>query len=226
MPDEPRRGRPPRTSRAAILDATLQVGLDRATVSGVAERLGVDQSTLYRHVDGVDDMLDAATALAVSRSEWPDIGDDWAEYLRDCARAMWAMFSSTPGLAQRLRSMKTVPDEMVEQSFRVVEHLTNELGFEFQEAALIVDTIGDLTADSFLTVESLDRAVGDGLSYRDQVLQAMADAGGVVPHPAADAYLDAMRYAMGEQGAPSSWWLDKVDLVIDGVRLRWERRSR
>ena len=54
----------------------------------------------------------------------------------------------------------------------------------------------------------------------------MADAGGVVPHPAADAYLDAMRYAMGEQGAPSSWWLDKVDLVIDGVRLRWERRSR
>lgn len=225
MPASPRRGRPPRTSRAAILDTALEIGLDRATASGVADVLGVDQSTLYRHIDSVDDMLDAAVATAVARAPWPDPADDWAEYLRDCARAMWAMFASVRGLAQRLRSMRTVPTELVEQSRRVVDHLTT-LGFPFREAALIVDTIGDLTADSFVTVESLDRAVDGGGSYRDEVLATMAEAGeGVADRAAADAYLDAMRYAMGEPGAPSSWWLDKVDLVIDGVRLRVERRS-
>jgi len=140
---------------------------------------------------------------------------------------MWAMFSATPGLAQRLRSMRTVPEEMAAQSFRVVDHLITHLGFGFREAALIVDTIGDLTADSYLTVESLDRVVDGGGSYRDAVLETMAAARGAVPDAgAADAYLDAMRYAMGEQGAPSSWWLDKVDLVIDGVRLRLESRAR
>ncbi|WP_460782585.1 TetR/AcrR family transcriptional regulator [Microbacterium tumbae] len=225
MPARPRRGRPPLTSREAILDTVLEIGLDRATITAVAARLGVDQSTLYRHVEGVEDMLDAAVAVAVSRSDWPAPDDDWAEYLRACARAMWAMFAATPGLAQRLREMSTVPEELVAQSYRVVEHLTVRLGFPLREAALIVDTIGDMTADAFLTVESLHREVPGGGSYSEQVLARMAEAGSVIADPAlSEEYLDAMRYAMGEPGRPSRWWQDKVDLVIDGVAHRLESR--
>ena len=224
MADRPRRGRPPLTSRDAILDAVLEIGLDVATTTAVAARLGVDQSTLYRHIGGVEDMLDGAAAVAITRGDWPEPGDDWAEYLRDCAQAMWAMFRANPGLAQRLRSMSTVPPELVAQSYVVVRHLRERIGFDLREAALIVDTIGDMTADSYLTLEALHRPTGDGDRYSERVLRRMAEAGEVLGDPIVSReYLEAMRYAMGEPGAPSSWWLDKVDLVIDGVRHRLDR---
>ncbi len=224
MSDSARRGRPPLTSREEIVQAVLDIGLDAATTSAVAERVGVDQSTLYRHIDSREDMLDAAVALAVSRTRWPEPGDDWAEYLRACARVMWGMFESTPGLAQRMRSMTTIPEELVRQSYRIVERLMT-LDFTLREAALIVDTIGDMTADSFLTVELLDRPVPGGDSYRDSVLAAMGDVGSSEPSLAAE-YHEVMRYAMGEPGRPSAWWQDKIDLVIDGVAHRLAVRRR
>ncbi|MFF7293556.1 TetR/AcrR family transcriptional regulator [Microbacterium sp. NPDC008134] len=227
MPAQPRRGRPPLTSREAILDAVLEIGLDRATTSAIAERLGVDQSTLYRHIAGREDMLDAAVGVAAARAVWPEPGDDWAQYLRDCAHAMWDMFAATPGLAQRVRGMTSMPDAFVFQAYRIVEYLTVRLGFTFREAALIVDTIGDMTADSYLTIELLDREVDGDRTFRDLAITTMEDAGGAVPDQRmAEEYLAVMRDAMGQQGEPSSWWTDKVELVIDGVRLRLERRDR
>ncbi len=204
----------------------LELGLDGATTSAVAQRLGVDQSTLYRHVASRDDMLDAAVAVAVERAEWPEPGDDWARYLRSCAETMWDMFSATPGLARRIRAMRTVPPALVLQSYRIVDHLTRALGFSLREAALIVDTIGDMTADSYLTIEALDRVVDDERTFRDVALASMAAAGGAVPDERMAAeYLEVMRDAMGERGAPSTWWADKVDLAIDGVRLRLMQRG-
>lgn len=112
------------------------------------------------------------------------------------------------------------------QSYVVVRYLTERLGFGLREAALIVDTIGDMTADSYLTIEALHRPTGDGGSYSERVLNRMAEAGEVLGDPVVSGeYLEAMRYAMGEPGAPSSWWLDKVDLVIDGVRHRLDRQG-
>lgn len=226
MADRPRRGRPPLTSRQAILDAVLEIGLDTATTTSVAARLGVDQSTLYRHISSVEDMLDGAAAVAITRGDWPEPDDDWAEYLRACAKAMWAMFRANPGLAQRLRQMSTVPAELVAQSYVVVRYVTVHLGLTLREAALIVDTIGDMTADSYLTVEALHRPTEGGGSYSEQVLTRMAEASEVLGDPVVSGeYLEAMRYAMGEPGEPSSWWLDKVDLVIDGVQHRLDRRA-
>lgn len=226
MADRPRRGRPPLTSREAILDTVLEIGLDAATTTAVAARLGVDQSTLYRHVASVDDMLDGAAAVAIGRGDWPEPHDDWADYLRESAKAMWEIFQANPGLAQRLRLMSTVPAELVTQSYAVVQYLTTHLGFTLRESALIVDTIGDMTADSYLTVEALHRPTEGGGSYSEQVLSRMAEAGEVLGDPViSDEYVEAMRYAMGAPGEPSSWWLDKVELVIDGVQHRLDRRG-
>ena len=222
-----RRGRPPRTSRDAIFDAVLRVGFDQATTSAVAALLGIEQSTLYGHVASREDMLDGATGRALSRIAWPEPGEDWAAYLRDCAEAMWALFAANPGLARRLRAMNTVPDAVVVQSCRVVAYLTVRLGIDVREAALIVDAIADLTVDSYLTVEALDDAADDGRRRRDQVWDAMVAAGEVAADPGIIAeYLEVMRVAMGEPGAPSDWWRHKIDLVIDGVRLRVAGGSR
>jgi AcrR family transcriptional regulator len=224
MSTSPRRGRPPLTSRDAILGAALEIGLDRATTSAVAARLGVDQSTLYRHVASRDDMLDAAVDIAASRAVWPDPGEDWAEYLRECARTLWEMFSSVPGLAQRLRGATSAPESLAAQAYRAVSYLHRRLGISVREAALIVDTIGDMTADSYLTVAALDGRVDGVHTLRDIALTAMDAAG---PSPEQEGalrseYIQALREAMGSPGMPSSWWLDKVELVIDGVRHRIE----
>jgi len=205
------------------VDAVLEIGFDRATTSAVAERLGVDQSTLYRHIASREDMLDAAVDVAASRAVWPEPGDDWAQYLRECARAVWTMLSSAPGLAQRLRGTTTAPESLAAQAYRVVEYVHRRLGISVREAALIVDTIGDMTVDSYLTVASLDRRMGGERTLRDVALSAIETAGPSAQDSALAAeYLDALRDAMGSPGAPSSWWLDKVELVIDGVRHRLE----
>lgn len=63
----PRRGRPPRgaaqLSRDSIIEATLKVvdadGIDAVSMRTVARTLGVDAKSLYNHVQGKDDLLDA-----------------------------------------------------------------------------------------------------------------------------------------------------------------------
>lgn len=204
----------------------LELGLDRATTSAVAHRLGVDQSTLYRYIANREEMLDAAVEVAVDRAVWPEPGDDWAQYLRECAHTMWTMFSSTPGLAQRLRGAMSAPESLASQAYRVVEYLHRRLGIPVREAALVVDTIGDMTADSYLTVAALDRRVDGERTLRERTLAAIEAAGPVTGRGAvASEYVDALRDAMGEPGVPSTWWIEKVDLVIDGVRRRIEDRD-
>lgn len=218
-----RRGRPPLTSREAILDAVLEIGLDRATTAAVAGRLGVDQSTLYRHVESRDDMLDAAVARAAERVTWPEPAEDWAEYLRDCARALWTLFSTTPGLAERLRGMTAMPEPLARQAYRAVEHLVRSLDLPVREAILVVDTVGDTTADSFLTVSALHRPVDGARSFRDVVLAASEALVPLDGDARVQEYLDVLHDAMGTPDAPSTWWLAKVDLVIDGLRYRLRR---
>jgi len=204
----------------------LEIGLDRATTSAVAERLGVDQSTLYRHIASREDMLDSAVGVAAARTAWPEPGDDWAQYLRDCAHAMWTMFSSTPGLAERLRGMASPPELLAAHVYDAVAYLHRRLEIPVREAALIVDTVGDLTTDSYLTVASLDRPTDGERTFRDLAIAAMEAAdpaayGGAV----ASEYVVVFRDALGGPGAPSTWWMDKVELVIDGVRHRIARRD-
>lgn len=91
----PRRGRPPRLSRDAILDAAL-VLLARApreplTVARIAAEVGAVPAALYRHFAGVDDLLDGVLARALdgvdrgairSRAGWAGQIRHWMTSLR------------------------------------------------------------------------------------------------------------------------------------------------
>ena len=71
-------------TREAILETVLELGIDKATVSAVAERVGVDPSTLYGHVAGRGEMVAAAAEVAISRVRWRGqpadgaAGDGWS----------------------------------------------------------------------------------------------------------------------------------------------------
>ncbi|WP_051798478.1 TetR/AcrR family transcriptional regulator [Catenuloplanes japonicus] len=209
-------GRPARISRADIVDAVLELGFDAATASAVARRLRVDTSTLYGHVKNTADMLDAAAEAAVAGAPWPAPTGPWRDYLIACAEAMWAMFEATPGLAHRLRTMVSVPPSLARLSAEVTTHLLAELHCDVRFAVLIIDTIGDMTIDSHLTVEALDApvpGVPGAPTGREQALR----------HAGSGPYAEVLRDAMGEPGAPGTWWRDKLDLVLDGIAYRLER---
>jgi len=97
-PDRPapaRRGRPPRLSRDALLDAAL-VLLERApreslTVARVAAEVDAVPAALYRHFASLDELLDGVLARALAgvsaapvraRAAWPGQIRDWMTSLR------------------------------------------------------------------------------------------------------------------------------------------------
>lgn len=67
-----RLGRPPRVSPAQIAEAALAIGLDRATIRNVAERLGMSVPGLYHHVRTREQLLAMAAAHGLGALELPD----------------------------------------------------------------------------------------------------------------------------------------------------------
>ncbi len=75
----PRRGRPPKAeaqlSRAAIQAAALAVidaeGIAAVSMRSVSRALGVDAKSLYHHVDGKDDLLDAVAEHLLEQLRMP-----------------------------------------------------------------------------------------------------------------------------------------------------------
>lgn len=67
-----RRGAPARTSHEEVLDAALDIvdrhGLDALSLRAVAGAVGVTPMSLYRHVDGVDGLLDMVVSRLIERS--------------------------------------------------------------------------------------------------------------------------------------------------------------
>jgi AcrR family transcriptional regulator len=119
-----RRGRPPQISRDDVVGAALAIGLDRFTMTSVAERLGVTTPALYTHVSSRDELLTLVSSELVQRIEGDlDADGDWRAFLTSLARAVrnamtwshWAVMSSfegpsTAGLAIGERGLGILTD--------------------------------------------------------------------------------------------------------------------
>ena len=178
-----RRGRPPRgeatLSRDAILRAALAVidadGITAVSMRSVARRLGVDAKSLYNHVSGKDDLLDALAEHVLGQLRLPTPTGSLKQDLRNIADAfrrsalqhphaatlvLTRQLSSFAGLApiaavlQVLRDAGCAPDESV--------HLLRTL-----LAAVVGTLLREVTADPGFG------ATGDsGTSRRQSELQA------------------------------------------------------
>jgi AcrR family transcriptional regulator len=96
------RGRPRRVELDDIVRAALEIGLERLTMRGVAARLGVGLSTLYYHVESVDELSRLAGGQLMERLVLPEFGPErWEEMARQGALALRAILESTPGLIDR-----------------------------------------------------------------------------------------------------------------------------
>ena len=209
-------GRPARISRDDIADAALEIGLHTATLKTIAGRLGVDHSSLYRHVKGWDDIVFAAADRAIATLDWERETDDWRDYIHAAAEAVWELYTRNPGLAEAIRTMDETPPAGIRAFCRSCHHLEMQ-GFGTEDAALIMDSVMDMTNDSASMWERLRRESDDGKVA--ERLKASWQAGTDDQMARHVALMSSVI-----DGDPKDWWRKKLLLLIRGAAALLEDR--
>lgn len=179
-------GRPARVSRRLIAEAALEVGLSTLTLTSLAHRLGVDHSTLYRHVASRDDIVLLACDTAIARMDWPVVPDSpaavlespddtsWRTYLEQAVERIWDMYDRHPGLASAIHHLDIAPDQVVLRFTGAIRDLMR-MGFAEAEAVLVLDTVLDIGVESYVGWERV-LAAGDGAADRPASSSPIVDA--------------------------------------------------
>ena len=154
-------------NRSAVVDAAIEllpeVGLDGLTLTGLAERLGVSQPAMYRHVDGVDDLwrelgLEGRSRLATALGK-AAMGRSRTEAVEATAHAWRRFATENPDLYAATDRIPCAGDPGLEAAIeRIVEILAASLrGFDFDDATTI-DAAGTLRSalHGFVHLEIVD----------------------------------------------------------------------
>ncbi|MEV0679013.1 TetR family transcriptional regulator [Actinosynnema sp. NPDC050436] len=214
-----RLGRPPQVTREAIAAAVLDVGFHDLTFTAVADRLGIGQATLFRHVPNRDDLVRLGLDLAVRRYPWPSLDGTWREVLERYALAAWRAWETHPGaVVEATRGV--LPPSVVALSDEVGAVLLRA-GFRPDAAVRAFDLVFDLAADSRRGVELLALPAGRGTADQRGLLDRMwaGGAAAVGPGTATDDERRAVRAAMSAaiRADPVEWFLGKLRVVLAGV---------
>jgi AcrR family transcriptional regulator len=120
----PQRGRPPKVNAAAIADAVLEIGMDRATMREVADHLGVGVSTLYHHVSNRQDLVRIAAQVALARLTPPNDSDvHWARWLRSFGRYIREGMGAQPELFEHFLGGRVSDETQLESMGHALEVL-------------------------------------------------------------------------------------------------------
>ncbi|MDX2379233.1 MAG: WHG domain-containing protein [Acidimicrobiia bacterium] len=154
-------------NRSAVVDAAIEMlpdtGLDGLTLTGLAERLGVSQPAMYRHLDGVDDLwrelgLEGRNRLAETLGE-AAMGRSGVEAVEATAYAWRAFATESPELYAATDRIPCAGDPDLEYAVqRIVEILSHSLrGFGLDDAKTI-DAAGTLRSalHGFVHLEIVD----------------------------------------------------------------------
>ncbi len=202
-----RPGPKPRLTREEIVEAAVEVGVDRLTVAAVADRLGVAAGTLYRYVDGLEEIAGAALALVLARTPLPDASAGWRAFLEAEAALAFDLLLRYAALAQDVGAdLGAVAGDRLD---RIVGTLRDTGGFDTAAAVRIADAVLDIVADGATQtrwVRGPDGGPGDLSEAARAYLGSVTE--GIRPS------LEAI------MADPHEHVLDKVALVLDGVELR------
>ncbi|WP_428929160.1 TetR/AcrR family transcriptional regulator [Marinibacterium sp. SX1] len=206
------RGRPARISRDRIARAALEIGIDKATVTALAGHLGVDHSSLYRHVTGREEIVALAAEIAIEELDWR--GKDcagWREELIALTDAIWDLYERHPGLAEAFRALEVMPQSGIRAFAEAVARLQSQ-GFSLPDSVLAVDMLIDLAGDCFLGWRALhqtDRRRPAG----EDMASIWEDAATTMPE--SEEQIGGMLAVI--RSGPRPWWERKRDLVLDGL---------
>ncbi|MEU5160064.1 TetR/AcrR family transcriptional regulator [Streptomyces sp. NPDC020875] len=208
-------GRPRSLTARAVAEAALAEGLADFSMPGVAARLGVSHSTLYRYVQDRDDLVRTAIGLAVEGTHWPEAGLPWRDLLVELADRIWELCDAHPGFAQAVLTTPGTPPAIVERLIRYARSLV-AAGLTDREAVVSVDFVAELVLSTWIAMRHLDRetTAGSGRTVREEYRDTWS-----APTPfSAEFTAEATWHGRG-------WFADKLDIYLDGLALRIGTRS-
>lgn len=213
-----RRGRVPTISRESVARAAIDLGFEDLTMSTVAGSLGVKHSSLYRHVGSRDDLVSLAIDLLAWEANWPEPGADWRAYVEKLTDVMWTLYEDFPGLAPELQRLPAPPSSVVYVFAAGTEALIG-FGFDPESAVLIVDTVSDMTIDSYMNAYRLRTSQMKPLEP-DAVSQTRfaQNPPGPLTVKNPEGLEKMLSLAFDTHG--KSWWLRKRALLLDGIAAR------
>ncbi|MBN9791409.1 MULTISPECIES: TetR/AcrR family transcriptional regulator [unclassified Pseudonocardia] len=201
-----RPGPKPRLTREEIVEAAVEVGVDRLSVAAVADRLGVAPGTLYRYVDGLEEIAAAAVALVFARTALPDTTQGWRAFLEAEAALAFDLLLRYSGLIQDLGAdLSAVAGDRMR---RIVAAL-HGAGFGTSAAVRVADAVLDIVADGAHQTRWV-RGPGGGPGDLSDPARAYLDSLDEQVRPGVEAIMNE----------PREHVLDKVALVLDGVEHR------
>ncbi len=145
-------GPKPKFSRSDVINAAFALGMDRFTLSGVAAKLGVAPSAVYRLFDGRDVLVDACLATVAQRLSVdfpPEVS--WQEILRSWADQTWQLCESYLGLSITLYQFPGAFSHIEPQVRQLMELLVIR-GFSQELAIFALDFIGDTVVSTHIGV--------------------------------------------------------------------------
>ncbi|MCE0495705.1 TetR/AcrR family transcriptional regulator [Vibrio salinus] len=209
-------GRPARISREAIAKAALGIGLDRITLKKISTKLGVDHSSLYRHVKNREDIIYDALDLAISEINTEHHTNNWQDYLTYVANTLWDIYAKYPGLAATIRSFDRPPLSAI-NAFSMSCDKIESLGFNRDDSALIIDSIIDMTTDCASAWQQLNTPDSNGKIPAQRLKNAWEQA---KTHQTA-AHVEYVVRIIASN--PKDWWQKKLSLLIAGAEVFYQR---
>jgi hypothetical protein len=197
-------GPKPRFTREDVINAAVELGIDRFTLGAVAAKLGIATSAMYRLFDSRDALVDACLAQAAAEISMImlDDGLPWPELLRNWAETTWNICEKYPGL--------DITIFQYTQSFSHVQGFTQHAmgilmaqGFARSEALFALDFIGDTVLATHI-----------GMSAMQHSPEGMDIVARTITELSAETLLDNR-----DRWNPQRGFLDaKVEFIIAGLR--------
>ncbi|WP_306369614.1 TetR/AcrR family transcriptional regulator [Nocardiopsis sp. CC223A] len=179
VPGSRKVGRKPAFTAADVVAAAVAEGIDRFTLSAVADRLGVVTTAIYRLFPSREDLVIACLDAAGATIALPEPGTHWRAALRLWADECWRLCEEYPGLNRAVYIHPAAPTR-IERVFRAYAENLCVQGRTRRQAMFALDFIGDTVFASHLGVEAMRRVDENGRSGLDAVRDAVDDANAVL----------------------------------------------
>jgi len=165
-----RRGRPPRVSRSSIVEAARELAPDQLSMQAVADRLGVDRSTINYHFADRDELFSvvaAATFNMEMAAYSPPASDDWRDWVASYARAVHAALLKHPQTVDYVRL--SIGNEAA--AFAAVEGLIAKLSEAGFDELTVIQSLTYISGVVHITARNEIAVLNGGHPQSAEVLQ-------------------------------------------------------
>ncbi|AZA12862.1 TetR/AcrR family transcriptional regulator [Corynebacterium choanae] len=198
-------GRPARINIDLIESAVIEVGFDKVSTTVVAKHLGVEQSSLYRHISSRRGLLLAAIRRVVADTTFPQHHDSWRNYLTAIAETVWNMLEKHPGLAGVIFELDApTPEQLTGRTQETIDVLQG-YGFTAQQSLRILETLLHVTATAVLKAEHAEQVIANATNNTDP------------------SQLETILRMTHVREDDRIWWEECVTLILDGAQYQLER---